>query len=84
MHCNTLNPYLKEVIKVNNYNCLYIGNLKKIAYCTYPYYLDVFLYKNMSKIYDANCVHFMIYKDLTSVEMFIYERYAIRLFYSKK
>ena len=84
MHGFSFSKYLKNEHKGHDYNCLYIGNLKKIAYCTYPYYLDVFLYKNMSKIYDANCVHFMIYKDLTSVEMFIYERYAIRLFYSKK
>ena len=75
MHCNTLNPYLKEVIKVNNYNCLYIGNLKKIAYCTYPYYLDVFLYKNMSKIPNAKGAHFIIYKDLTSIKIKVYDEY---------
>lgn len=86
MYRNTLNQYLKEGIKVSNYNCLYIGNFKKIAYYTYPYYLDAWLYRYMSKIPDANNVHFIIYKDLKSIKIRVYDPYPYpnrSLYYEK-
>ena len=75
MHGFSFSKYLKNEHKGHDYNCLYIGNLKKIAYCTYPYYLDVFLYKNMSKIPNAKGAHFIIYKDLTSIKIKVYDEY---------
>ena len=84
MHHNILDQYLKEVIKVSNYNCLYIGNFKKIAYYTYSYYLDVWLYRDMLKISDVHWVNFIIYKNFTSIKIRVYDPYPHRSLYYEK
>ena len=84
MHHNTLNQYLKNGHKENNYNCLNIGNLCYMYYYNYHNNIDVYMCRGTSQISDENGVNYIIYKDLTSVEIFIYERYYIRLPYYKK
>ena len=84
MHCNNLNQYLKHVYKEHNYNCLYIGDFIKIAYYNYSNCMYVYMYGGTSKISDEKCVYFIINKDLNSVEIAFYDRYAIWSSYYKK
>ena len=92
MHCNTLNPYLKNIYKEcespickeNTYNCLYIGNLKKIAYYNYIYYVDVYLHRGTSKIPNVDTVNLIINKDLTVIRILVYgENFKFSYYYEK-
>lgn len=84
MHHNTLNQYIKNGHKENNYQCLNIGSFHKIGYYNYPNCIYVYMYGGTSKISAEKGVYFIINKDLTSVEIAFYDKnYQWLIYYQK-